>query len=93
MKIEVSLWQFVPPQEDEQPGMPTYRIAGLVDGKPFCGDMSLEIDGRDAEYEPVWGVDLRDDFDMWDSLWPALEQTTWNADFQARTDEYYAAYA
>lgn len=38
MKIGVSLWQFVPPQEDEEPGMPTYRIAGLANKGHILAD-------------------------------------------------------
>lgn len=90
MQVTITMWQFVPPEADEEPGMPTYRLAGLADDKPFCGDMSVEIDGRDAEYEPIWGFDLRDDFDMWNALWPALEKADgWNADMEARAAEYY----
>ncbi len=76
MQVKIDLWQFVPPEADEEPGMPTYRIAGTVDGKPYCGDLSMEIDGRDIEYEKLWGVDILDNFDAWDFLQDEIGKTT-----------------
>ena len=98
VKIVISLWQFVPPQEDEEPGMPTYRFAGTVNtggwDKPFCVDISCEIDGRDCECEHVWGQNIGNDFDMWDAMQDAfMKHPGWNEDFQKRSEEYYASYA
>jgi hypothetical protein len=92
MDLKIGLWVFVPPQDGELPGMPSYKIAGTVNGEIFMGVISLEIDGRDAEYEPIRGIDLRDDFDLWDQLPLALEKAAgWAEDFEARAEEYYAS--
>lgn len=94
MKVQIDVWQFVPPQADEEPGMPTYRVAGLIGEKPFCCEVSFEIDGRDCEYKHLWGVNVADwdSPDAWESLLEAFTKLAdWNADFQKRADEYRAS--
>jgi len=42
---------YKPLEQDEQPGMPTFRVKGVYDGAPFEGELSVEVDGRDIEWK------------------------------------------
>jgi len=42
---------FVPMAEDETPGSPTFAVEGDQDGKAFKGEVSVELDGRDIEWQ------------------------------------------
>lgn len=35
--------------------MPSFEICGSIDGRPFAGTISMEIEGREADYTPVMG--------------------------------------
>jgi len=75
-KATISVWQFQPKPEDEG-CMLTYRLAGLVDNKPFCADVSMEIDGRDGEVQMLWGHDIAPDqlfADDWDAVLVAMSE-------------------
>jgi len=94
MKATIDVWQFIP-AVDEEAGFLTYRFAGVVNGEPFCGEVSMEIDGRDGEYKHLWGVDIAPDQffgDKWDAVLVAMsENATLEADMAHRTNEFYAA--
>ena len=56
-KIALNSAELVPTEKDEEPGMPSFRVDGSMDGVPFKGVLSLEIDGRDVDYEQKEGPD------------------------------------
>lgn len=103
-KATIALWQRLPLQEDEEPGMPTYRIAGTAiigsRQQAYCIDISCEIDGRDCEFQHV----SSDDFaaaangctqanvqDIGEVVFELLcEREDWQADFNQQAEEYYA---
>ena len=93
MKATIDVWQFIPAPADEEPGFLTYRFAGRIDDKPFCGDVSMEIDGRDAEYKCLWGVDIASNQffgEEWDAVLVAMcENETLEADMAERSAAYY----
>ncbi len=93
MVATIDVWSYVPLAADEEPGFLTYRLAGTVEGRPYCGVVSMEIDGRDGEYESLWGVDLAPD-GMWGEEWDAVVTAMSStpdlaADMADRTEEYY----
>jgi len=94
MEATIDVWQFRPEPEDDEPGFMTYRFAGTIDGKPYCGDVSMEIDGRDGEYDHLWGVRLADEMGRWGDEWDAVltamcDNKELEADMQRRSDAYY----
>ena len=94
-KVVIKSWKFVEPQVDEEPGMPTYHLEGTCDGASFVCQISMEIDGRDVEFEHISGVNM--DFAgpgaKWDGLLVAFENcVSLTADFSKRADEYRASY-
>jgi len=69
----IDVWQFIPGDECWH----TYRFAGVIDGKPYCAEVAMEIDGRDAEVTHLWGVDIAPDQffgDEWDAVMLAMSQ-------------------
>ena len=78
MKATIDVWQFIPEPPEDEPGFLTYRIAGLLNDKPYCCEVSIEIDGRDAEYNHLWGEEIaKDGFfgDKWDAVLVAISET------------------
>jgi hypothetical protein len=63
------------------------RVAGLYNSKPYCVDVWCEHDGRDVEFEPVWGADIREDMDFFDVL---CENTDFMEAFNADSDRYHS---
>ena len=61
------------------------RIWGEINGQEFLCDVSFEIDGRDAEVEPLWGPNPLDlEFDFFDALyqtekWPEINKAVMQA--------------
>jgi len=102
-KLVIEAWQRVPYAAGEEPGMPTWRVAftapapALLPGKARCGiaDVSMEIDGRDGDYEHVAGYNpmvTLGEADGWEAIVLALSECdTLQADMQAETDRYYAS--
>ena len=77
MKATIDVWQFVP-SEDDEPGFLTYRIAGVVDNKPYCAEISIEIDGRDGECNMLWGYDIAPNQhfgEAWDAVLEEMSKT------------------
>jgi hypothetical protein len=69
-KITVNKVTLVPAEEDEEPGMPTFLVEGTWEGEAFAYNVSVELDGRDADWEHVSGSDPNDpdddqDFEEW----------------------------
>lgn len=97
MVATIDVWMYVPATEDEGDGFMKYRIAGTVDGRPYCGVVDIEIDGRDGEYESLWGVDLAPNpvaggmwGEEWDAVLAAISDTLGlGADMAARTAAHY----
>ncbi len=90
MQIELTEVVQLPLEAGEEPGMPTYRVTGKLDGKPFVVKSSVEIDGRDIEHEHVSGVDFVDDFDITDTYFVALCQNdTFIELSEAASREFY----
>ncbi len=42
----------IPQGDDEEPGFPTFEVRGTLDGKGFVYNVSIELDGRDADMLP-----------------------------------------
>lgn len=59
-KIKINKVTFVPEEEGNEPGMPTFRVDGTWKGEMFEYDVSVELDGRDADWELVSGSDPND---------------------------------
>jgi hypothetical protein len=85
----VDVWQYCTTEEDRG-AWETYRIAGCIDDKPFCCEISMEVDGRDCELKTLWGVDVAPDGhfgDDWDSVLEAIHKnTSMTADMGRRLD-------
>lgn len=69
-KIKINKVTLVPSEEDEEPGMPTFLVEGIWEGEVFAYNVSVELDGRDADWEHVSGSDPNDpdddqDFEEW----------------------------
>ncbi len=67
-KITVNKITLVPAEHDEEPGMPTFLVDLTWMGEMSEYEVSVEIDGRDAEWELVSGGDPNGDTDApsWD---------------------------
>lgn len=101
----IALWQRLPLEADEEPGMPTYRVAGTVlignRQRAYCIDISCEIDGRDCEFQQTTSNDFRATAngcsqsnapDIGEVVFELLcEREDWVADFNKQAEEYYAA--
>lgn len=98
-------WQRIPYAADEQPNMPTYRIAGTITGVPsarpdnspraFIGDVSVEIDGFAVAYKHLAGFHVPTDglhaTDAWGALLQAMAANEGlTAEMSAETERYYA---
>jgi hypothetical protein len=94
-KATIDVWQFIPEPIGSEPGFLTYRVAGLIDGKPYCCNISVEIDGRDVECDRIWGVSLTEEdgttfFSKWDAFLAALDKTPQlEGDMFRRSTEFY----
>jgi len=90
-KATIDVWQFIP-EEDDPPIFMTYRFAGLVEGKPYCCEVSMEIDGRDCDLEHIWGHDIAPDQmfeEDWDAVLGAMsDNKSLYADMARRNEEY-----
>lgn len=47
----------IPYEADEEPGMPTFRLEGTWKGAPSVYNVSVELDGRDADWDHQSGAD------------------------------------
>ena len=98
MNIAISRHDLLPRQANEEPGMPSYKIEGTIDGAPFAVLMAVEIDGRDLFFsngEGSIGDENDADFnircqDVYDML---LESQQWMDLHNAQTAEFYARHA
>lgn len=91
-KVTLDVWQYKPEPPDDEPCFMTYRLAGTINGRPFCSDVSMEIDGRDGEFEVVWGPSIApaDNPDAWDAVLNAMcENAELTADMEKRSTEYF----
>ena len=55
VNVTCDVMQPTPEPDNEHYGF-ACRIAGLFKDKPYCIDVWCEHDGRDCEFEPVWGA-------------------------------------
>lgn len=104
VRITILVWQRLQYVADEQPGMPTYRVAGTITGVPssrpddkpraFIGDVSVEIDGRDGEYKHLAGFHIPTEGPLAAAVWEAMmlamsEVASLTAEMAAEAERYY----
>lgn len=80
MNMKIQNVERVPMQEDEELGMPTFRVSGTWKGEKFVYDVSMELDGRDAEWEHKEGLNLENSLgDQWideqDAIFTAISES------------------
>lgn len=100
MPVVINQWTFVPEPEGDEPCFMTYELEGVYTGpgivRPFHVRVSMEIDGRDAEYVQLSGLDMSFNSEdeaarnRWDELLAAFESTPGlSADMEQRSEAYY----
>ena len=80
---KVTRFARLPYEADEEPGMPTFEISGTHKGFPFAGRLSIEIDGRDVDWEHTSGVNPGSVLDA------ALEHEPLAAAYKEAVNEYF----
>jgi len=64
---------------------PTFRVQGTWKGAPFTYDVSVELGGRDADWEHVDGVDPAGDTDAPDwQEWLGADEEIYNAIYESQ---------
>jgi hypothetical protein len=76
----------LPLQDGEEPGMPTYRVTGTIDGTKFSVDISCEIDGRDCEFENHENLEWEDEDGVFEVL---CENEAWLKLHGTQCEAYY----
>jgi hypothetical protein len=86
-KITVNKVTLVPDEPGDEPGMPTFLVDMTWMGSMCEYHVSVELDGRDAEWEHVGGDDPAGDLDAptWGE-WTDEQVTVYEA--IAATDDY-----
>ena len=85
--LEVLSCKLLPLQEDEEPGMPSFEMDALLDGKLIQRIVSIELEGRDVDCTDLHGEIPHEDH--WE-ICNILSIFAYNSDtFKDTSEEYF----